>query len=575
MSRPRIIPDIALDEITPYSEQIVARALLESLDDEWVVLHSYPWLRPNRNHADYHLQEGETDFVLLHSEHGMLVLEVKGSDVAYVAEERLWTQTSSEGTRRMKDPFEQARKALHHLGKLVARRVFQGANGDRELPFPYGYAVVFPNCDYHGDLPPGAVSDVVYGSRDLDHLGDRVRHALRHWGREDSRAMTKGELQKVREALLPAFRLVPILSRRIAEDEIVLARLTDQQAMVARGLENNRRVMVEGTAGSGKTMLAVDQARRFAESERDTLFLCFNKNLATDLQARVQLPHLTVRHFHGLCHDLCKSAQIPFKPPQSGDVAAARAWWQETAPDLLLKAVERTDRSFEAVVVDEAQDFHPDWWHVVEELTGEGSLFIFFDRNQNLYGSDVSFPPVDTRYELPANCRNTRRIAAAAGRAIDVEIHVWPFAPEGLEVTVRRFVAKADAGHALRQELQRLLGAGRMEPHQIAILSPYVRAHSSGAEAMIGPVRLTDDLAAWRAGDAVLVSTIKGFKGLDADAVIITDLAGLKPPALDAADLYVACTRARHVLSVITSSEEVEGLITGSNRPHAIEMPLP
>ena len=95
----------------------------------------------------------------------------------------------------------------------------------------------------------------------------------------------------------------------------------------------------------------------------------------------------SVTNFHRLCYELCQAAGVPFEvPAQSRE---QRGFWDEEAPLLLLQALEsRPDELFDAVVVDDGQDFRLDWWPAVEGLLrepGTSRLAVFFDPNQNIY----------------------------------------------------------------------------------------------------------------------------------------------------------------------------------------------
>ena len=356
--------------------------------------------------------------------------------------------------------------------------------------------------------------------------------------------------------------MTPVLSRRIAQDEPLLVRLTEQQRMVVAALQANPRVRVEGPAGSGKTMLATDQACRFAREGKKTLFLCYNKALATYLQMNIQEPGLTIRHFHGLCRDLCKEAGVPFKVPLERKDEAP--FWREVAWDLLSRAREQLGRTFDAIVVDEAQDFHSDWWLSIEELGGGDnvSLYIFFDRLQNVFDAPLGFPKTRTLCSLPANCRNTKRIARAVGRTVERDIPTWEFSPEGVDVSVRRYTTQQECQKVYHEEMQRLLGLGRLKPQQIAILSP----HRANPDLLSSSrYHITQDLSEWRAGQGIYLSTVRTFKGLEADVVILLDTSGLQGGKLETHDLYVATSRAKHYLLLITANEATAQILA----PHS------
>ena len=114
----RMLPDVNLSQIEHASEEPVYRALRDELDANYVVLHSYPWLRPWRGEA---LAEGEADFVVLHPLHGMLILEVKGGN-SIIHERNRWYRNTRHGQREFQDPFNQARRNMHALLDIVSER---------------------------------------------------------------------------------------------------------------------------------------------------------------------------------------------------------------------------------------------------------------------------------------------------------------------------------------------------------------------------------------------------------------------------------------------------------------------
>ncbi len=304
--------------------------------------------------------------------------------------------------------------------------------------------------------------------------------------------------------------------------------MTDDQVRLLQFLGAHKRAAIKGVAGSGKTILATAQAQRFAREGLKTLFVCFNKSLAEWLESN--LPDefrnlIKIDHFHGLCAEFCRKAHIPFAPKwnDGGD------FWRFKATDLLLSALEIVPDRFDAVVVDEGQDFEADWWIALEMLNSsgeEGPFYIFFDPAQNLFvDQELSIPDVGTPFDLPTNCRNTKQIALTCGKIRKVEIPVRPDAPDGIVTEVAIIPQTEARAQKIRQLVEAWIGNGKLKPSQIAVLSPFDKSKSCLADdTKIGKVPLCTNPNEWRADKGVLFATIRSFKGLEADAIIVTDV---------------------------------------------------
>ncbi len=558
----RLIPDTDVEAIGNAGERAVARALVAQLPEDCLVFHSYPWLRPARDARGgvRFLEEGEADFLVLDRRWGMLVLEVKGGTVTYDAGRRGWGRDKGGGRwESITDPFEQVSRTFHHLETSLCRARFGGVG---HVPFAFGGAVVFPDCRWEGEVPPGGDPRVLFDGRDLGRLGERVISTLRDWSRAGRPPMTPEHFERARAGLLPAFRVVPLLSRRVEEDERRLVRMTDGQAAAFGGLFGNDRVLVEGPAGSGKTLLAAARAVAFARDGKSTLLLCYNRALADSIRRALarELPaevmaRLHVNTFHGLAHDLHRRAGVAFEPPGGGP--AGEAFWREEVAESVYALLDRCPTQFDAIIVDEAQDFFPAWWTAIELLNalGErGPLYLFCDPRQNVFDTPLEFPAVQTRYALQFNCRNTRRIAEYHARALGAAPGVQADAPEGQAVRASVLADGAARRAAAERRVADWLGGG-LRPSQVAVIGPKTLAKSclGGATAIAGHP-LVDDPAAWERGEGVLYATLAGFKGLEADAVALVDV-GRYDRTFGPAHLYVAASRPKHLLAVFLASE--------------------
>jgi len=374
--------------------------------------------------------------------------------------------------------------------------------------------------------------------------------------------LTGDQLRGIREALTSTFNLVPVLSRQLDEEEESLVRLTDEQIRLLDFLQSHDRCLVAGVAGSGKTLLALEQARRFAERKLKALFLCYNKSLAQWIGDSLQETaggFVDVYHFHSLCSRLCKSAGVPFDPPRNG----AEKFYRKEAPGLLLEAIDAVGPKYDAVIVDEGQDFDPEWWLPIELLCHDeekAPFFMFYDPAQKLFVDRMELPDLGNPYSLRINCRNTRSIAktCASIRGIDIKVH--RAAPEGADVEMYVCVSAEEQ----KRECERLVKKfrkGGLKCERIVIQSPF-RLDNAGSSfsslERIGGFPIVADIRKWRDGHGILFTTIRSFKGLEADAVVMVDLP--EPNArsfFSFNDLYVGASRAKHVLTLLFRTPEV------------------
>lgn len=560
----RMYPDVPSGELEHASEEPVYLALRDQLGEDYAVLHSYPWLRPWRGDA---LLEGEADFVVLHPQRGILVLEVKGGkDIRH--DGRRWFRSTSNGPREFQDPFVQARKNMHALLDIVRER-----SGHRiaKEDLAHGYAVVFPHLDYEGSPPPHADKAIIISRKHLPMMAQAIEAAYKAWTDAAKVAKSLGH-EKYRmllhDCLMPKFRMFRPIGPDIATAAQRLFELTETQAQVFEGLFVQHRVLVEGVAGSGKTFLALHRALVFAREGKRTLFVCYNRELAVWLRVQVQEDPttsefhdlLTVKNFHSLAADLARDAGIEFRPHAGGE--PTDSFWNDEVPDLIEQAIlDLGDAAqYDAIVVDEAQDFCLGWWYALTNSVlsqPDGPLYAFLDPHQSLRG-EVQWPDVafGARFKLTMNCRNTQRIATASASVLSLKPHIFKRAPIGPALRVLRAGSDRQQKGLVLQELRSLLQREGVDPKQIAVIGPAAKDKGSLADVRdVDGVPLVTSALTWRAGGGLLVTTARSFKGLEAEVVLLYDLGGFGQ-LFKREDLYVSCTRAKVLLVAVVHGDQ-------------------
>jgi hypothetical protein len=546
-----VYPPTIEDAHASAAEKQVYDLLRRSLSDEFFCYHSKELLTSSR----VGLREGEIDFVILHASLGLLALEVKGGGLARDGTGR-WSCLRADGSREelRKDPFAQARDNMHALVKLLRARLGSVLPGwEGRLRLPHGHAVIMPDVrlDPGFTAPSGMARDIVLDSGSLDDLEAAIRKAMEAWagGRP---ALPAREFKRFRRHVFhPALRLVPTMAGRVLQEGAVLRRLTDEQLRLIDATDQVPSARVEGPAGTGKTVLAVEKARRLAATGKRVCLICYNRPLAKAIRAMLgdeADEGLHVSTYHGLCRRAADRIGRSFDVP--GDPEEQQEFWRSEAPEFLMEAADQGRLTFDAVVVDEAQDLLTEWWVTVEALTPPASpLWVFYDPDQDIYDRAGSMPSGLVPLTLTINCRATKRLRELCDTIIGRSTTSPASAPEGEPHQEVRYTDASDLRRRLEATVQVLCDQG-LHPAQMALLAPHRQKNSSlaGVESVAGhPVVSLED----RDKNGILFSTARRFKGLEADAVLLVDQDS-EDPACTTVHRYVAASRARHLLVVFT-----------------------
>ena len=383
-----MIPSIAAPE-APDSERYVYERFQSVLPPAWIVIHSQRFLLPrNGRSRDGRLdREGELDFLILDPSRGAIGLEVKGGGVERTPAG--WRSTGRDGRHDIKDPGRQASSATHAIREYLEGAPGFGGKGFR-CSFTWG--VVLPGIECPGDMGPDLPRDVILDRSDFGRLRDAVDRLFRR-GIGDGRPLPEAGADAFVATLVERYPPASRLALQFREENQELLRLTDEQMRLLNSLAAHDRAAIAGAAGTGKTVLAMEKARRLALAGQRVLVLCFNVPLARELAAGAD--GFAVETFHAFCRRLARQAGLRFETPKQGRGAAR--FWGEEAPMLLLDALQQlpADVRYDAIVVDEGQDFLPDWWPCLDEAlrrNREGTLYAFYDSNQNIYGGGPPGP---------------------------------------------------------------------------------------------------------------------------------------------------------------------------------------
>ena len=329
----------------------------------------------------------------------------------------------------------------------------------------------------------------------------------------------------------------------MAEAERAADLLTEQQAGIIRALRGNPRLEVRGGAGTGKTFLAVEQARRLAREGLRVGFVCYSRGLAGFLTRRFdQLPDDQRPAYVGTFHGL--GVGWGTKPVEG----APQAYWDDDLPaEMRVLATHLVDgERFDAFVVDEAQDFADTWWPALTagmRNPDTGGLYVFADEAQRVFNRHGRPPGHFTVVNLDENLRNTKQIAQTFGSLAREQMRY-----RGADGPPVRFLpcTTEDAIAAADDALTGLMDEG-WPNDALALLTTHHR-HPVHAEALAfrGTAGYWDGF--WDT-DQAFYGHVLGFKGLERPAVVLA-VDGFRDPSRAREMLYVGLSRARDLLVV-------------------------
>lgn len=563
-----MMPAFCPDDVPP-GEKAVYRALQESADTGgWLVLHSLGIA----NHVRQ--VEGEADFVVIIPDTGILVVEVKSHRSIDRRSDGTWKLGNDAPTAR--GPFKQASEAMHSLRDYLMKKHidlssipvlsavwFTGIRARTMLP---------PNPEWHDwqvldseDLKSSRVAILRTLAAGTKHLDDKIKYF--GYGGVGPDAATS---ERIVSLLRPKFELVTVAGDRRRARESQLITLIEEQFLALDAAADNHAVLFSGPAGSGKTFLAMESARREVATGKRGRLLCYNrflgKRLASDMGS---LRGLTVGTLH---QEMLHLAALDQAPRQAGTT-----FWNEELPERAFEAlIEAGDEPVsDFLIVDEIQDIATEQYLDVLELMvrgglKEGRLLLFGDfERQAVFDNEAGRDRLRSRaprlasHKLIQNCRNLPRIGYQVNLLSRLQPGYKQFRrlDDGIDPIFWQYQVGQDQSALLAAAIRGLKTEG-YELNEIVVLSPQ-RDGSTAAttsDPWLRQILKPADALTARPGQ-VRYSTIHAFKGLEAPAVVVTDLDCAATTDNFDSLLYVGLTRA---------TDRLIALIEASTFRHAV-----
>lgn len=525
-----------------HAEEMVYNKLSQ-LSDRYDIFFSKRFVQLNQ----FEKSEYEIDFIISIPNEAILCLEVKGGIINYNGISNRWFQNS----KPLKvGPDTQATSASHNL-------INRFSYLSRDVPI--GWAICFPDCELPDkvDLPTSLDVNHIIDQKSLLYIDKALESIFKSIKSQNpERTGCKYFVyERFKNDLLRGLGLVQRLSTKFKHEEEKFIELADSQLNVFKQVAENDKIIVNGPAGSGKTIVAKELAKELASENKNVLLLCYNRTLANKISYDIGIRNnelITTGSFHSYTKRL-----VEYYDPE---------WWriQDTLEpnfwelELPAKVEGILDghsdlTKYDVLIIDEAQDFKEFWFELLFRLVKEdGKKIIFLDRIQDIFNRNVVIPEQSSfvKFTLPENCRNTKNIVSYLEEIIGEPIKIRKN-PVGAQVEIYDAKNSIDLQTKLVCEIKDLTTAHNLSSDQILILINSNKESSSISNLKkVGNYALKSlDNKARVDKNSIPYTTINTFKGLEWDVVFVIDIHLIDPDRLRQV-LYTQASRARHKLYV-------------------------
>lgn len=395
-------------EFMKNSKEDIMFEALSKLPDSYYIFHSFSIV----NVSDGIIHESETDFVIFNPQKGIMCLEAKAGNVKY--ENGQWLYGS--GIPMSHDgPFNQAStnkwKLINYINKKGYNEIIKKCKIIHAVWFPSISKEKFENVS----LPSEADNKLMLTCDSFFELESEISKIFEISVSNGVETHLNGiEVNSILNNILaPSFNLISISEMKLNHNRIVFKKMLDEQISLLNYLEDQHSAVINGMAGTGKTVIALEKAKRHSDKKEKVLFLCYNKFLKEYLKANY--PYKDVDYFtiDGLACDFCNTTKANYQELRN---ILDEMYMNNTFP-------------YKHVVIDEGQDFGKDSideeniieylkMNVVDSEDNDGTFYIFYDKNQMIQSKKIPdyISNADCKLTLYKNCRNTINIARTSLR---------------------------------------------------------------------------------------------------------------------------------------------------------------
>lgn len=536
-----IYPEISEDFHNSLGEFKIFEAL-KKLSDEWNIYYSVNWHKRENNGK---IRWGEADFLIFNPKKGILVIEVKSGGIKF--ENGRWIQKRLDTLEEfpMQNPFKQADRSKFTIIENLDNSLFFG---DKCL---VDKAVWFPSIDKKQlkqiQLPMEYDKNLILTSEDLNNPEGALNSIFKFYNSDAYTKLSKNSIDIIKKIIMPNFNLIPSASNIKGEAEYVFYQLTNEQKKVLDFIDEQNTVAIQGSAGTGKTFIAVEQAKRFA-TDGKVLFLCFNKYLNQHLRNKCFIENVDYYTLHSFLGQMSNGEDV----------------YELSKCIEILEDIEFSGIEYKYIIIDETQDFNKNIIKIIYDKVIENNLklVVFYDKNQLIFQDDLPdiIKNFDCKLTLLKNCRNTVKITSSVNSIFEIPINVNELTIPGTMPKIHYSSNEDKIISSLEDIINNYIENG-YDVGDITILTLETEETSIlKSKSFLGKYKLSNK----KQDDSIFFTTSKKFKGLESNVIIVVDFNPKQyNDEIYKRNLYVSLSRARQKLDVfaITSQSEIYNML--------------
>lgn len=546
----KMFPKTFPEDSSSSGERKVFEYLKEHAPADWFVLHSFRL--PKHKVVVF----GEADFVVIAPKLGIFVLEIKSGGVGFDGSDWIFINRNHEKTYKKRGPFQQGHDAMFEIERIIVEKLGSSYSRTNLL---YSYGVIFTD---EANFPISTITEdecwrLCQKTNNNDYcafikkLHKNFVEELKQLGKRVPAELTLSTAETIANTLRPIVDCVVPLKSFVQETEKEIIFLTEEQYSCLDDIEINDQIVVTGGAGTGKTLIAVEEAKRSAEEET-VAFFCYNKNLADFIRKNIDNDKISVYSLHAYLIKICGTKTEGFEKDDE--------FFNNILPQLACEVVKEQGICFDKIIVDEFQDLcTEEYLAFFDQILKNGLMggkFTFYGdfARQAIYKEDASLNTLKNvaffaRKHLSINCRNTLFIGNELINITGYEDKQYRLKITGEPVDFVVWGSEEEQEEKLLASIKELKKKG-FGASSIMVLSAKKRDRSivgkcDQEEYLFG--NYGEDSSAYLA----MFSTVHAFKGLESEIVILADVEDYSDQKL----MYIALSRARSKLIVLESTE--------------------